>query len=127
MELDRYGRVVQRRLPLIVAIVVLTALISAIYAVLAPNSYTASTALLINPLSPQTGGAATYYYPPYYQEQAAQYILDDFAGVIKGTSFSEQVIALLKQSPQADVKAFADKMTSIDKAQVLSKQFRNSE
>ena len=123
MELDRYGRVVQRRLPLIVAIVVLTALISAIYAVLAPNSYTASTELLINPLSPQTGGAATYYYPPYYQEQAAQYILDDFAGVIKGTSFSEQVIALLKQSPQADVKAFADKMTSIDKAQVLSKQF----
>lgn len=123
MELDRYGRVVRRRLPLIVAIVVLTALISAVYAVLAPGGYTASTALLINPLSPQTGGAATYYYPPYYQEQAAQFILDDFAGVIKGTTFSEQVIALLKQSPQADVKALAEKMNGPDQAQVLSKQF----
>jgi capsular polysaccharide biosynthesis protein len=122
MELDRYGRVVRRRLPLIVAIVVLTALISALYALLTPGSYTASTELLIDPIAPQNS-AATYYYPPYYQEQAAQYILDDFAGVIKGTAFSEQVVKVLQQSPQADVRAFAGKMTGIDQAEVLSKQF----
>jgi capsular polysaccharide biosynthesis protein len=123
MELDRYGRIVRRRLPLIAAIVVLTALLSAVYAVLAPGGYTATTELLIDPIAPPSGGAATYYYPPYYQEQAAQYILDDFAGVIKGATFSEQVIAILKQSPQADVKALADKMNGIDQAQALSKQF----
>jgi len=28
------------------------------------------------------------YYVPYYQEQAAQFILDDYAGVIGGTTFA---------------------------------------
>ncbi|MGI8914158.1 MAG: YveK family protein [Chloroflexota bacterium] len=121
MELDRYGLIVRRRLPLIVAIVALTALVSALYAFLVPSSYKATTELLINPLAPQSA-AATYYYPPYYQEQAAQFILDDFIGVIGGTTFSQQVITNLKQSSQADVKAFADKLTTIDDAQKLSKQ-----
>jgi capsular polysaccharide biosynthesis protein len=122
MELDRYGPIVRRRLRLIVVIVVLTALVSAIYAYLVPSSYKATTALLINPISPQSTTATTYYYPPYYQEQAAQYILDDFIGVIQGTTFAQQVIAILRQSPQADVKAFAARMTTIDDAQRLSKQ-----
>jgi capsular polysaccharide biosynthesis protein len=123
MELDRYGLVIRRRLRLIVAIVALTALVSAVYALIAPSSYTASTELLIDPISPQGANATTYYYPPYYQELAAQFILDDFTGVIEGTTFSEQVIATLKQSPQADVKAFAAKFKTIDDAQRLSKQF----
>jgi capsular polysaccharide biosynthesis protein len=123
MELDRYGMIVRRRLPLIIAIVVLTALVSAIYAYLAPNSYKASTELLINPVVSQTSAAAAYYYAPYYQEQAGQYILDDFIGVIQGTSFSQQVIAILKQSPQADVKTYASGFTTVDDAQKLSKQF----
>lgn len=123
MELDRYGLVIRRRLGLIVAIVVLTALISGLYAVVVPGSYKATTELLIDPIAPQSASAATYYYPPFYEEQAAQYILDDFTGVIEGTTFAEQVIALMKQSPQADVRAFAGKMTTVDDAQKLSKQF----
>ncbi|HEY8743922.1 MAG TPA: Wzz/FepE/Etk N-terminal domain-containing protein, partial [Chloroflexota bacterium] len=122
-ELDRYGLVIRRRWRLIVAIVALTALVSAVYAVIAPSSYTASTQLLIDPISPQAANVTTYYYPPYYQELAAQFILDDFAGVIEGTTFSQQVIAILQQSPQADVKAYADKFRTIDDAQRLSKQF----
>ena len=122
MELDRYGLIIRRRMRLIVAIVVLTAVVSGIYALLVPGSYKASTELLINPVSPQSATASTYYYPPYYQELAAQFILDDFTGVIEGTTFSQQIIDLLKQSPQADVKAAADKMTTVDDAVKLSKQ-----
>jgi capsular polysaccharide biosynthesis protein len=122
MDVDRYGLIVGRRLRLIVVIVVLTALVSAVYAYLVPSSYKATTQLLINPISPQNAASPTYYYPPYYQEQAAQYILDDFIGVIEGTTFSQQIIGILKQSPQADVKAYANGLTTIDDAQKLSKQ-----
>lgn len=122
MELDRYGAVLRRRVGLIIAIVLLTALVSGVYAILVPTGYKATSQLLVDPIAPQSG-AATYYYPPYYQEQAAQYILDDFIGVIEGTSFSEQVIKRLQQSPQADVRAAAAKMTTVDDAQQLSKQF----
>jgi capsular polysaccharide biosynthesis protein len=122
MDLDRYGLIVGRRLRLIVVIVVLTALVSAVYAYLVPSSYKATTQLLINPISPQSAAAPTYYYPPYYQEQAAQYILDDFIGVLEGTTFSQQIIGILRQSPQNDVKAYADGLATIDDAQRLSKQ-----
>jgi capsular polysaccharide biosynthesis protein len=121
MDLDRYGLIVGRRLRLVVVIVVLTAVVSAVYAYLVPSSYKATTQLLINPIAPQSA-AATYYYPPYYQEQAAQFILDDFIAVLEGTTFSQQIIGVLKQSPQADVKAYADGLTTIDDAQRLSKQ-----
>ena len=122
MELDRYVSVIRRRLGLIGAIVLLTAIVSASYAVLAPTDYQATTQLLLNPVSPPNA-ATTYYYPPYYEELAAQFILDDFIGVIEGTTFSEQVIALLKQSPQTDVRVAAAKLRTVDDAQKLSKQF----
>ncbi|GEM_PF-4465104 len=124
MELERYAMVLQRWSWLIALIVVLTAVASAGDALVAPGSYKATTQVLVNPISPSAGSGDTYYYVPYYQEQAAQFILDDYAGVIGGTTFAEEMIALLKQSPQADVRAAANKMTTIDDAQKLSKQLK---
>lgn len=122
MELQRYVTVLQRWSWLIVLIVVLTAVASAGDAIVAPGSYKATTQLLVNPISPPSATTDTYYYPPYYQEQAAQFILDDFAKVIEGTTFAGEIITSLKQSPQADVRAAANKMTTIDDALKLSKQ-----
>ncbi|MCL4507972.1 MAG: Wzz/FepE/Etk N-terminal domain-containing protein [Chloroflexi bacterium] len=126
MELGRLLAVLQRRLGLIAVITLLTAVVSAGYTVLRPGPYTVRTELLINPLAVTNASADKYYYPPYYQEQAAQFILDDFAEVIRGTTFAKAVIAQLQKSPDASVRTKASRMTSTDAASALSKQFKVS-
>ncbi|MCL4541633.1 MAG: Wzz/FepE/Etk N-terminal domain-containing protein, partial [Chloroflexi bacterium] len=64
MEVRRLITVLQRRLGLIVVITLLTAIVSAVYGVLAPGDYTVRTELLINPIVSNQATASTYYYPP---------------------------------------------------------------
>ncbi len=123
MEVRRLIAVLQRRLGLIVAITLLTAVVSAVYGVLEPGNYTVRTELLINPIVSSQAAASTHYYSPYYEELAAQFILDDFAEVIRGTSFAKRIVAILKQSPDAAVRAKADKIRTTEEASAFSKQF----
>lgn len=121
MEIERLGMVFRRRLGLIVVIVLLTAVVSAVYPLLHPSGWQITTQLLVNPISGVTNPSAAYYYDPaYYQELTSEYILDDFSSVITQNTFSQEVIAKLKQSSDASVRAAADKLD----ANNLSKQFK---
>lgn len=124
MELERLGTVIGRRAGLIALIVGLTALVSAVYPILHPPGYTATSELLITPLSAPGALGNPNYYLPYYEEQAAQYILDDFAEYMRGTTFAQAVVAQLKQSPSPDVRQIADRMTTPQDLVTLSKAFK---
>ena len=120
MELARFGAILARWRWLLIAIIGFTAIVSAIYPLLRPSGWKATTQVLVNPLSnneAQSGGV--YYDVPYYQELTAEYILDDYSAVIQGNTFSEEILSILAQSPDESVRKDAKGLTS----DVLAKQF----
>jgi capsular polysaccharide biosynthesis protein len=119
MDIERLGMVFRRRLGLIAVIVLLTAIVSAVYPLLHPSGWQITTQLLVNPIAGDSGPNPQYYDRAYYQELTSEYILDDFSAVITQNSFSQDIIAKLKQSPDPAVRAAAGGLD----ANSLSTQF----
>ncbi len=92
MEFRHYWRIVRRRLWIIA---VLVGVLAASYLVSAPQAtptYTASMRFLLG-VRPEPRTADQYAYDYYYTWLSSEYLVDDFAEVVKSRAFAEDVSA----------------------------------
>lgn len=92
MELRRYWRIVRRRLWIVL---VLLAALTISYVAFAPRpapTYTASMRFLLG-VRPEPRASDQYAYDYYYTWLTSEYLVDDFAEVVKSRAFAEDVSA----------------------------------
>lgn len=93
MEFRHYWRIVRRRLWIVV---VLLGALTASYAALTPRpatTYTASMRFLLG-VRPEPRSPDQYAYDYYYTWLTSEYLVDDFAEVVKSHAFAEDVSAV---------------------------------
>ena len=97
MELRDYWEIVRRRWWLPVMLAALVALFSAVQLrpwIASPPIYSASMRLLVGVL-PATDAPVTAYDPRYYAWLTSEYLVDDFAEVVRSRLFADAVSARL--------------------------------
>jgi capsular polysaccharide biosynthesis protein len=91
MELKQYVRIVLRRWWLPIALVAVVALFSLPGLISpAPTTYQASMRFAVG-MTPEQGRGEYYTYDRYYTWLASEYLVDDLAEVVKGSSFAAAV------------------------------------
>jgi capsular polysaccharide biosynthesis protein len=99
MELRRYWDIVWRRGWIVLALVLLTGLISVNWRGTPPPSYQASFRITVG-LTPEERGPATYTYDRYYTWLTSEYIVDSFSELVKSHAFADDVSAYLAGGEQ---------------------------
>lgn len=93
MELLHYWRIIRRRLWIVVVLLVA---LTASYVVMTPRSaptYTAGMRFLLG-VRPEPRTSDQYAYDYYYTWLTSEYLVDDFAEVVKSRAFAEDVSAV---------------------------------
>lgn len=104
MELKRYWRIVRRRLWIVVLLPLVVAVASVASLFLGSASYEATMRMIVSiPPEPKTG--PYFGYERVYSWQSSEYLLDDFAEVIKSQAFAQDVKAELGDD-SLDVPSF---------------------
>ena len=93
MILRAYWRIVARRLWLVLSLLAVLLLSYFLFRPTESTCYTASMRLVIG-LRPEAGVGHYYTYDRYYTWLTAEYLLDDFAEVVKSEMFARDVAAL---------------------------------
>lgn len=113
MELREYIDVVSRRWLLVVAIVVLTGLVSFGLALTQRPNYTAVTRVSVRQRTPAsipptpgpTGQPGYYTYDKYYNFYSSEFLADDYAIIVTSQAFTDLVDAKLAQDGHPEVHA----------------------
>lgn len=92
MELVQYGRILWRRLWIILALLGGVLLSYLLFAPQAPTLYTANMRFVVG-LKPEPATEGYYRYDRYYTWLTAEYLLDDLAEVVKSGAFAADVAA----------------------------------
>jgi capsular polysaccharide biosynthesis protein len=93
MELGLYGRIIYRRLWLIVGLLVILLASYLPSAHRAPAPYVASMRYVVG-VQPEASRGNYYTYDRYYTWLTAEYMLDDLSEVVKSRSFADDVASL---------------------------------
>lgn len=88
-----YWRIVKRRLWLVVSLLGFVLLSYSLFRPAKPTHYTANMRLVVG-LRPEARAGSYYTYDRYYTWLTAEYLLDDFAEVVKSEVFARDVAAL---------------------------------
>ncbi|MBA7656079.1 hypothetical protein ES703_63992 [subsurface metagenome] len=88
-----YWRIVRRRLWLVVSLLAIVLLSYFLFRPAEPTRYTANMRLVVG-LRPEARAGSYYTYDRYYTWLTAEYLLDDFAEVVKSEVFAQDVAAL---------------------------------
>lgn len=93
MELRHYGRIIWRRLWIIVVLLGGVLLSYLFFAPQAPMLYSANMRFVVG-LKPEPAAEGYYRYDRYYTWLTAEYLLDDLAEVVKSRAFAADVATL---------------------------------
>jgi capsular polysaccharide biosynthesis protein len=96
MELREYGRVVWRRIWIVVALVAVVLVVSMALGRRETPSYEASLRFIVG-VPPEPARGNYYTYDRYYTWLASEYLADDFSEVVKSAAFAANVSARLSQ------------------------------
>lgn len=119
MELRAYWRIVQRRMWVVIGLVLLVAVVSLFLRESTPPVYQASLRFIVG-VPPEPVRGDYYTYDRYYAWLASEYLADDFSEVVKSEAFADKVTARLEVAGlQAQIPAGA-----IQGATVAEKQHR---
>jgi capsular polysaccharide biosynthesis protein len=96
MQLRRYGAILRRRWPVILAVMLVAAVGGGALLLLGPRQYTAEVRLLITRVPNQTPGATPdFRYDDYYRFLTTEYVLDDLVEQVSGNMFALEVLERL--------------------------------
>jgi len=96
MELREYGRVVWRRIWIVLALLAVVLVVSVVLGRRAAPTYEASLRFIVG-VPPEPARGNYYTYDRYYTWLASEYLADDFSEVVKSAAFAANVSVRLSQ------------------------------
>lgn len=99
MELRRYWNIARSHWWLVLLPVAVAALLGAIWTLRQPDSYSASTRLVVTQV-PAASSQFYYGFDQYYSWGSTEYLIDDYTQILKSKAFARDVIKRLSMDPK---------------------------
>ncbi len=103
MDLRYYWTVLTRGRRLLTYVVLASTILSLLVSILLRGGYRVETEVLVSPLTdPKVAADQLHYSTAYYDEVTSEYILDDFAEVLRQRTFANEVEARMNGTVKAE-------------------------
>lgn len=130
MTIQFYLRILGARAKLILGVTIVAFLGSVLLALIWPNAFESSVRVYVEPVPPASGQEAGFYYSQeYFRQLIAQSNVDNFAEIVEGLAFAQNVADTIEQSFGIEMspKEISDSLSTDKKHRLLELTYTSSE